>query len=100
MWMSEWQTPQKRISSCTSVGLNARRSIWKGARGVFGPWAAYALVTDIWSVGGVDREEFLSAEAYAPPHRSAIRGRERLAVTCIASRSFTLIALASGLRRL
>jgi len=24
---------------------------------VAGPWAAYALVTDIWSVGGVDREE-------------------------------------------
>src|SRR5437764_14998571 len=45
MWMSEWHTPQKRISICTSFGLSSRRSIWKGARGVVGPWAAYALVT-------------------------------------------------------
>ena len=42
-----------------------------------GPWAAYALVNDISTMGGVDREEFWSAEGYAPPHRSAIRGRQR-----------------------
>src|SRR6267142_4386375 len=75
MWMSEWQTPQKRISICTSFGLSARRSIWKGARGVFGPWAAYALVNDISTMGGVDREEFWSAEGYARRHTSAIRGQ-------------------------
>ena len=30
---SEWQTPQKRISICTSVAVGGRRSIAKGASG-------------------------------------------------------------------
>ena len=39
-----------------------------------GPWAAYALVTDISIMAGVDREEFLSAEGYARLHTRAIQG--------------------------
>ena len=39
-----------------------------------GPWAAYALVTDISIMAGVDREEFWSAEGYARLHARAIQG--------------------------
>jgi len=70
-----WQTPQKRISSCTSFGLSARRSIWKGSeRSCLGP-GRVSLVNDISTMGGVDREEFWSAEGYARRHTSAIRGQ-------------------------
>jgi hypothetical protein len=41
---------------------------------VAGPWAAYALVTDISILAGVDREEFLSAKGYARLHTRAIQG--------------------------
>ena len=43
-----------------------------------GPWAAYALVTDISIMAGVDREEFWSAEGYARRHMAAIRGSGRV----------------------
>src|SRR5450830_407504 len=39
-WMSEWQTPQYRISIATSSARGLRRSNDRGARGVVADWAA------------------------------------------------------------
>ncbi|MCY1436669.1 hypothetical protein D9M71_528000 [compost metagenome] len=39
-WMSEWHTPQYRISMATSSGRGLRRSKFMGARGLVGVWAA------------------------------------------------------------
>ena len=51
-WMSEWQTPQNRISIRTSFGPVARRSMLKGASGARAEVAAYAAV---FSVPPVER---------------------------------------------
>src|SRR5258708_2145785 len=42
--MSEWQTPQKRMSICTSSGPGSRRSKENGFRSPFAESVAYPLV--------------------------------------------------------
>ena len=40
VWMSEWQTPQYRISMATSAAPGARRGMVKGAKREVAFWAA------------------------------------------------------------
>src|SRR5271166_1717951 len=42
-WRSEWQTPQYKISICTSCGRGARRWIERGASPEAALCAAYAI---------------------------------------------------------
>src|SRR5262245_57145670 len=51
-WMSEWQTPQNRISIRTSLGPGARRSKLHGASGASADWATYAAVLSAPAVEG------------------------------------------------
>jgi hypothetical protein len=51
--MSEWQTPQNRISIRTSSGPGERRSIVNGASGDWGEVTAHAAV---FSVPPVERD--------------------------------------------
>src|SRR5262245_4086691 len=44
---SEWQTPQKRTSNCTSCGWGSRRRIVVGASAELAPGAANALASNV-----------------------------------------------------